>query len=118
MRSLGGSIGLSVAVIVSNTQIRNSDALSQALGAEQMESLLKSPLAIAALSSKQQLQVSQVFARAFTQEMRVATYIAAVCFAVSFLTFQRNPPHPGGLSRPPKTPTPADKHANTHEAAV
>lgn len=41
--------------------------------------------------------------KAFSSEMRTATYIAAVCFAVSLLTWQRDPPFKGppGSGKPP-----------------
>jgi hypothetical protein len=92
MRSLGGSVGLSVGVIVFNAQIKRSDELAAVLSPDQMSALLKSPLEIAQLEPGQQKMVSEVFAKAFTQEMRVATYIATACFAASLLTIQRNRP--------------------------
>lgn len=92
MRSLGGSIGLAVGVIVFNSKVRNSSPLSQALTVDEMVALLKSPLTIATFTPQQQVLVSEVFADAFTQEMKVATYIAAASLLVSLLTWQRNPP--------------------------
>ena len=92
MRSLGGSIGLAIGVIVFNSQIRASTELTDALTPSEMAAVLKSPLVIAQLTPKQQAMVSRAYATAFTQEMRVATYIAAVCFVVSVLTWQKHPP--------------------------
>jgi len=94
MRSLGGSIGLAIGVIVFNSRIRASKALAVALNPEEMAAVLKSPLAIAQLTLQQQGLVSRAYATAFTEEMRVATYIAAACFAVSLLTLQKHPPQP------------------------
>jgi hypothetical protein len=92
MRSLGGSIGLAVGVIVFNARIRESSALANALSPKQMSALLKSPLHIASLAPNEQRLVSEVFAKAFTQDMQVALYIAAVGLLVSMTTLQRNPP--------------------------
>lgn len=94
MRSLGGSIGLAIGVIVFNSQIRASLELRNVLTPEEMAAILKSPLLIAQMTPEQQVMVSRAYATAFTQEMRVATYIAAACFIVSLLTFQKHPPQP------------------------
>ena len=94
MRSLGGSIGLAIGVIVFNSRLRSSSGLVNALTAVEMTLVLRSPLAIAQLTPTQQRMVAQAYATAFTQEMRVATYIAAACFVVSLLTLQRHPPQP------------------------
>ena len=92
MRSLGGSIGLAVAVIVFNKRIRASETLNTTLSTDDMNALFKSPLVIDTFTRNQQALVAQVYAEAFTQEMKVATYIAAACFAISLLTIQRHPP--------------------------
>lgn len=94
VRSLGGSIGLAIGVIVFNSKIRSSSGLVDVLSPEEMAAVLRSPLAIAQLTRGQQAIISQAYATAFTQEMRVATYIAAACFVVSLLTWQRHPPQP------------------------
>lgn len=95
-RSLGGSIGLAVGVIVFNNHIRASQSLANQLTPSQLSDLYKSPLVISAFSHQEQALVAQVYAKAFTQEMQVATYIAAAGFVVSFFTWQRNPPPPLG----------------------
>ena len=100
MRSLGGSIGLAIGVIVFNSQIRASKGLAVALNPEEMAAVLKSPLAIAQLTPQQQGLVSRAYATAFTEEMRVATYIAAACFVASLLTLQRHLPQPDLGNRP------------------
>ena len=92
VRSLGGSVGLAVAVIVFNSQIRSSASLADTLSSNQMSALFKSPRAIATFTPKQQALISKVYATAFTQEMKVATYIAAASFVISLFTFQRHPP--------------------------
>ena len=94
MRSLGGSIGLAIGVIVFNSKLRSSRGLVDALAPAEMTSVRRSPLAIAQLTPSQQAMVAQAYATAFTQEMRVATYIAAACFVVSLLTLQKHPPQP------------------------
>jgi hypothetical protein len=100
MRSLGGSIGLAIGVIVFNSTIRSSRDLVNALSPEEMVAVLRSPLAIAQLTHVQQAMVAQAYATAFTQEMRVATYIAATCLVVSLLTWQRHPPQPNLGKKP------------------
>ena len=94
MRSLGGSIGLAVCVIVFNIRIRASSALAAALTGEQMTALLKSPLVISKLTPQEQGLVARVYAKAFTKEMEVTTYIAAACFVASVFTLSRNRPQP------------------------
>ena len=89
MRSLGGSIGLAIAVIIFNSRIRNSGPLKQALASAQTAALYKSPLAIESFSPPQQALVAGVYAEAFAQEMRVATYVAAFGLLLSLCTFDR-----------------------------
>nr|POE51690.1 efflux pump roqt [Quercus suber] len=93
-RNLGGSIGLAIGVIIFNAAIRSSTALAAALSPAQQSALYKSPLVIASFDPQQQALVSEVFAHAFTQEMRIALYMSVVAFVVSILTIQRHPPHP------------------------
>lgn len=88
MRSLGGSLGLAACVIVFNKKIRASESLVNELDPSQMSALLKSPLVISSFSPEQQALVAKVYAKAFTQEMKVATYIAAACFVFACLTWQ------------------------------
>lgn len=58
----------------------------------QASALYKSPIVIETFSPAQQLAVSRVFAEAFTQQMKIATYVAAACFLLSLLTIERSPP--------------------------
>lgn len=92
MRTLGGSIGLAAGFIVFSNEIRSSKTIKASLSPVQISGLYKSPLVASAFPSREQELVAQVYARAFTEEMRVATYLAAVAFVASFLTLQRNPP--------------------------
>ena len=102
MRSLGGSIGLAIGVIVFNSQIRSSTELAHTLTPTEMSALFKSPLTIAELTRTQQAMVARAYAEAFTKEMRAATYIAAACFVASLFTWQRHPPPLPGRQAPPK----------------
>lgn len=108
MRTLGGSVGLAAGVIVFNQKIRSSPALNNALTSAQLSTIFRSPLAVEQLSQRERQIVSRIYAEAFSSEMRVATYMAAACFACSLLTWQRNPPFKGppGSGKPP-----ADKEA-------
>lgn len=117
MRSLGGSIGLAICVIVFNKQIRSTDGLTSALTADQLSALLKSPLTIASFTPQQKMLVAQVFANAFTQEMRVAMYIAAASFVVSLLTWQKTPPSPLSQRGPPP-PLPSKTEPQEAEAGI
>ena len=92
MRTLGGSIGLAAATIVFNQQIRGSGALSRALSDKDLNDLLKSPLVLEKMPESVQKTVGHIYAEAFTQEMKMAAYVAAVSFVVSLFTLQRNPP--------------------------
>ena len=107
MRTLGGSIGLAVGVIVFNQAIRNSDKLQKSLTQDERELLYKSPLALDTLSPNELEVASRIYADAFTSEIRTATYIAAASVLVSLLTVQRNPPFRGsgpGSTTEPKSP--------------
>lgn len=104
MRSLGGSIGLAVCVIVFNQDIRASPVLARELSPEQIAALFKSPLILSTFPPYQQRLVAGVYASAFTEEMRVATYIAAACLAVSMCTWQRHIPQLE-LEAPPRPTT-------------
>lgn len=101
MRTLGGSIGLAVAVIVFNSRARSSSTLATALSPSQQSSLFRSPLIIETFTPEQQELVAEAFAEAFTDQMKVATYISAACFIVSLLTLQKNPPPPRSMRPPP-----------------
>lgn len=103
MRTLGGSIGLSVATIVFNTAIRHSAPLKQALTSAQLGLIYKSPLALDTLPPAEKQIVAVVYSQAFTNEIKMSTYIAAVSFLVSLLTLQKNPPFKGKPG-PPKAP--------------
>jgi len=92
VRSLGGSIGLAVCVIVFNRYIRASTILARELKPDQIAALFKSPLILSTFPPHQQELVAGVYASAFTEEMRVATYIAAACLPVSLCTWQRHIP--------------------------
>lgn len=88
MRTLGGSIGLAIAVIVFNSGVRHSTAISQAISSAQLRTLFQSPLVIETFSPAQQQLVTMAFAQAFTEQMRIATYIAAASVAVSLFTLR------------------------------
>ncbi|CAK4013795.1 Major facilitator superfamily domain, general substrate transporter [Lecanosticta acicola] len=89
MRTLGGSIGLAIAVIVFNAGVRASSAINEVLSPAQLNSLFRSPLAIATFTPPQQQLVAEAFAHAFTQQMRIATYIAAAGFIASLFALPR-----------------------------
>ena len=93
IRTLGGSIGLASAVIVFNYKIRSSQALQASLSPSQTNQLYKSPLVTETLTPEQQQLVAITFAKAFKQQMQVATYIAAACFVSSLFTLERHPPN-------------------------
>lgn len=100
MRTLGGSIGLAIAVIVFNSGVRHSTAISRAISSAQLRTLFQSPLVIETFPPAQQRLVATAFAQAFTEQMRIATYIAAAGLAVSLFTVR-----PG-----------AERKCQTHEA--
>jgi hypothetical protein len=105
LRSLGGSIGLAIAVIIFNSRTRASAALTASLTPAQISSLYKSPIVVETFLPQQQVLVAEVFARAFTEQMRVAAYVSAVCLVVSLMTWERVPPEMPRVPRPPMTTT-------------
>lgn len=92
MRTLGGSVGLAIAVVVLNSHVLGSPELTASLTYSEERSLLRSPLVVTTFTQEQQQLVSVAFAKAFAAQMRVATYVAAACFIASFFALQRNPP--------------------------
>ena len=120
MRTLGGSVGLAAGVIVFNQQLRGDAQLNQTLTGEQLNTIYKSPLAIGQLPRSEQQLVSKIYAQSFSLEMRTATYIAAVCFLCSLLTWQRHPPFKGppggGKPKEPKEMRQVEDGDNIAEA--
>lgn len=110
VRSLGGSIGLAIAVIVLNAEIRSSATLNDELSSEQLDALYRSPLLIETFSVAQQTLVARIHAHAFVQQMRVATYIIAAGFVVSLLTLERKPVQPAIAQQP------NDEEASTQDS--
>jgi hypothetical protein len=98
MRSLGGSIGLSVSTIIFNANLQNSALLRSLLSPEMLQGLYKSPLVISMMDDLQKWTVIHVYAEAFKEQMWVATYIAAAAFIVSFGCWERNPSPPGSVA--------------------
>lgn len=96
VRSLGGSIGLSVSTIIFNAKIQDSEILASLLPPPMLEQLYKSPLVIKMMSPVQRAAVTSVYADAFREQMFVATYVAIAAFVVSLACWERNPPPPGG----------------------
>lgn len=91
-RTFGGSLGIAIANIVLNKHIRDSVRLARALNPVQLHGLAKSPLIISTFTTAQRFQVGRVFADAFTQQMRLATCIAAAGLVVSLATWERRMP--------------------------
>lgn len=96
MRSLGGSIGLSISTIIFNHYVHNSSELSDMLSPSELHELYKSPLVIETFDAGQQDEVTWVYSKAFQQQMRVAMYVAAAALVVSFGFLERKPPPPPG----------------------
>ncbi|KAK5173007.1 uncharacterized protein LTR77_003129 [Saxophila tyrrhenica] len=96
MRSLGGSIGLSISTIIFNHYLRTSSDLGLLLDQSELEALHRSPLVLETMDPYQQDAVVDVYAQAFRAQMRVATCVAAAAFVLSFGCLERDPPPPGG----------------------
>ena len=91
-RTLGGSIGLAIATIIFNNKIMSSARIGTTLTPAELEGLYKSPLIISTLAPEEQAIVAEVFAQAFTAQMRTAMYVAIAAFVVSLAIIERHPP--------------------------
>ncbi|KAH9810508.1 Major facilitator superfamily domain, general substrate transporter [Teratosphaeria destructans] len=94
MRTLGGSLGLAVATIIFHQKIDASLVLPSILSPTQLKALHESPLVISTFNQTQQAQIGQVYADAFTSQMRAIMYVAAAAFVCSLATIELHPPLP------------------------
>ena len=86
---LGGSIGLAVTTIVFNRNLVGT--LSGSLTPAALHNLQQSLSTISDLPPEQQLEVVEVYAKSFNQQMRIATYVSAFCVIAALCTWQKNP---------------------------
>ena len=89
-RILGGSIGLSVATIILNNKLVNG--LSGVLDSARIEALQQSLNTVSSLPPDTQARVSELYAAAFNDQMKVCTYITVASIFFAFATYQRDPP--------------------------
>jgi hypothetical protein len=76
-------------------------ALSALLTPSQLSTIYRSPLGSNAFGADIQELVRRSFIPAFTEDMRICTYISVIALGASVATWQRNPPsglrgHDGG----------------------
>lgn len=96
-RVLGSAIGLGVWTIVFNTRTQSggrlrSTAQGGILTAEQAATLQRMPTSMIQLPEPARAEATAVYKAAFTSEMVVLAIAAAVAFALSFCTYETNPP--------------------------
>jgi hypothetical protein len=89
-RVLGGAVGIAVCSVIFNTQVTNR--LAGVLDLADMRALQQSPIISAWLSPEQQELVREVYASAFTDDIKVMICVAAISLASSFVTYELDPP--------------------------
>ncbi|CAG8318171.1 unnamed protein product [Penicillium salamii] len=91
VRVLGGSIGIAAANAL--FRVQSHKELQGILTEEQIGALQTSTKILNTLDAPEAQAVRQAYSDAFSQSMRVCTYMAAVAFIAALFTWQRNPPH-------------------------
>lgn len=94
-RLLGGCLGISICTVIFN--YHSDDSLRGRLSSQALDSLRLNPSSIAGLSAQDQQLVRQVYARAFTEEVKVMLYISGAMFLASLFALERQPPQMGTL---------------------
>lgn len=89
MRPLGGVIGLSIATALFNA--RSDAGLKEFLSADQLAALRRSPLAALEFAPDAMMQVRTVYAHAFTAQIQVLMYVAAIGLVAACFTWERTP---------------------------
>ena len=88
-RLLGGVIGLAASTIIFNEHVGRD--LSSLLTAQQVYALRQSLNALPSFSEEQQEAVRTTFARSFNDQLRICTYVSAVCWVVVLASWSRSP---------------------------
>lgn len=102
-RALGGCLGLSICTIVFNLHVNKY--LQNHLSKEELEQIHRSPLAGLRLPGDGRDLVKEVYAGAFTEEVRLMVIICAVMVIVSLLTLEKHPIPIERLTSMPKAPS-------------
>ncbi|KAM0280661.1 hypothetical protein ACHAQH_003969 [Verticillium albo-atrum] len=89
VRVLGGCIGIAVSTIIFNTHFNT--ALREQLTPDDMRQLHRSPTVAIQWSQEQRKAVHEVYAIAYSEELKVMTYVAAATLLVAFFTYEKNP---------------------------
>jgi hypothetical protein len=100
-RVLGGSIGIALCSIIFNTRV--SHDLSSKMDPDDLDALHHNPTISPWLSPELQVKVREVYASAFTDDIKLLIGVAVVGIITSCFTYQKNPP--------PMPGTPAAKEA-------
>ncbi|KAM3440691.1 hypothetical protein NHJ13734_003148 [Beauveria thailandica] len=90
MRVFGGSLGVSISIIVLITKIQ--EGLQGSLTPDELASFYRSPLALFQFGPKQQLLARQAFIDAFRLDMYICVGVSAASLLVALFTYQRHPP--------------------------
>ncbi|KAL6715374.1 hypothetical protein ACLMJK_007640 [Lecanora helva] len=88
-RILGGVIGLAVSTIIFNIHVGQD--LSSILEPQQIQALRQSLNVLPTFSQQQQEAVRETFAKSFDEQLRVCTYLAAVCWVVVWGAWSKTP---------------------------
>lgn len=88
-RVLGGCIGLSACTVIFNAHVNES--LSSTLTPDQLEGLHRSPLSGLGLSAELREHIREVYARAFSEEVKVMTLVCVAMVVIALFTLERHP---------------------------
>ncbi len=90
MRVFGGSLGVSISIIVLITKIQNG--LQDSLTPDQLASFYRSPLALFQFGPKEQLLARYAFIDAFRVDMYICVAMSIASLVAALFTYQRHPP--------------------------
>ncbi|CRK28085.1 hypothetical protein BN1723_014084 [Verticillium longisporum] len=88
-RVLGGCIGIAVSTVIFNTHFNT--ALREQLTPQQMSDLHRSPSSATQWPDEARGAVREVYATAYSEELKVLMYVAVGTLVVSLFTYEKNP---------------------------
>ncbi|KAM0333533.1 hypothetical protein ACHAQA_002198 [Verticillium albo-atrum] len=89
VRVLGGCIGIAVSTLIFNSQFNTT--LREYLTPDQLSDLHRSPSTATQWPDEQRAAVRDVYAIAYSKELRVMMYVAVVTLLVAICTYEKNP---------------------------
>ena len=89
-RIFGGAIGIAVSTIIMNNHLQSS--LSGVVSPSTLTALFISPFTISDYSLETEALFRESYIKAFSEDLRVAMYVAIAAFVISLCAWQKHPP--------------------------